>query len=57
LWEKIDGDTVEGQLSDLLRLLPRPVKLQHDDVVLVVIDYATWKRRVLQVQRKEQNDE
>lgn len=56
-WEKIDGDTVEGQLSDLLRLLPRPVKLQHDDVVLVVIDYATWKRRVLQVQRKEQDDE
>ncbi len=56
-WEKIDGDTVEGRLSDLLRLLPRPVKLRQDDVVLIVIDYATWKRRVLQVQWKEQDDE
>ena len=56
-WKKIDGDTVEGRLSDLLHLLPRPVKLQQDDAVLIVTDYATWKRRVLQVQRKEQDDE
>ena len=56
-WKKIDGDTVEGRLSDLLHLLPRPVKLRQDDAVLIVIDYATWKRRVLQVQWKEQDDE
>jgi len=55
-WEQINGDTVDGQLADLLRLLPRPVRLQQGDVTLVVVGYEMWKRRVLQVQRR-QNDE
>jgi len=52
-WKKINGDTVEGELSDLLHLLPRPVKLQRGDVTLIAIDYAAWKQRVLQVQQEE----
>ncbi len=56
-WETIDGDTVEGELFDLLHLLPQPVKLQQGDTTLIVVDYETWKRRVLQVQRREHDDE
>ena len=51
-WETIDGGTVEGKLSNLLRLLPRPVRLQQNGITLIVIDYETWKRRVLRVQRE-----
>lgn len=51
-WEKIDGDTVEGQLSNLLDLLPRPVALRQGDVTLIVVEYATWKQQVLRAQRE-----
>jgi hypothetical protein len=56
-WEKIDGDTVEGQLSDLLDILPRPVALRQGDITLIVVEYSTWKQRVLEAQREELNNE
>ena len=56
-WEKTDGDTVEGGLSDLLDLLPRPVVLRQGGVTLIVVEYVTWKQRVSNVQRKERENE
>jgi hypothetical protein len=56
-WEKIDGDTVEGQLSDLLDLLPKPVALCQDNTTLIVVEYSMWKQLVLKAQREELSDE
>jgi hypothetical protein len=56
-WEKIDGDTVEGQLSDLVNLLPKPVALRQGDTTLIVVEYSMWKRLVLKAQWEELNNE
>lgn len=56
-WEKINGDTVEGQLSDLVDLLPKPVALRQGDTTLIVVEYSTWKQLVLKAQREERNNE
>lgn len=53
-WDKINGDVLyEGQLDDILQLLPQPVRLQHLNVTLIVVDYPLWKRKVLQKQHHE----
>jgi hypothetical protein len=54
-WEKIDGDTVDGDITEVMALLPRPVRLRRDDRELVVVEYKVWKRKVLQIQRGEQD--
>ena len=56
-WEKINGGTVEGQLSNLVDLLPKPVTLRRGDTTLIVVEYSTWKQLVLKAQREERNDE
>ena len=43
----------EGQLDDILQILPQPVRLQHNNVTLIVVDYSLWKRKVLQKQHNE----
>ena len=53
-WDKINGEVLyEGQLDDILQLLPQPVRVQHNNVTLVVVDYPLWKRKVLQKQHNE----
>lgn len=52
-WRKIGGRaTVPGKLENVLDLLPRPVKLEQANTVLVVVEYATWKSLVQKVQHK-----
>jgi hypothetical protein len=53
-WDTINGDTVPGQLDTVLEQLPIPVRIQHHDHELVVIDYDEWKRRILRLQGETQ---
>jgi len=55
-WEKINGETVDGTLDDVLALLPRPVRLRQGEHELIVVEYETWKRKVLHVQRGGSNE-
>ncbi len=50
-WDKINGETVDGTLSNVLVLLPRPVRLRQGKHELIVVEYETWKRKVLNIQR------
>lgn len=53
-WKKINGEILyEGQLADIQRILPQPLRLQQNNVTLVVIDYPLWKQKVLQKQQPE----
>ena len=54
-WEKINGDTVDGTLTDVMALLPRPVRLRWGGRELIVVEYKVWKHKVLRVQRGGQN--
>jgi hypothetical protein len=46
-WEAIRGGTaVSGELESVLSLLPTPVQLEESGIILVVVDYETWKRMV-----------
>jgi len=52
-WEKINGETVNSTLDDVLTLLPRPVRLQQGEYELIVVEYKVWKQKVLRVQQGE----
>ena len=46
-WASIDGKTaVPGTLSNILNLLPTPVALEQRGIILIVVDYETWKQMV-----------
>jgi hypothetical protein len=49
-WEKINGDTIAGDLETLLRDFPVPVSIRRHGHDLVVLDYNEWKRRILRRQ-------
>lgn len=52
-WNTINGDiVVDGTLERLLRLLPQPVRLQQDNVTLIVVEYDSWKEKVLRKQNQ-----
>ena len=50
-WEKINGETVDGTLDNVLALLPCPVRLRQGEHELIVVEYETWKHKVLHVQQ------
>lgn len=50
-WERINGDTVDGTLTEVMALLPQPVRLRRGGWELIVVEYEVWKQKVLQVQR------
>ena len=52
-WAKIDGETLTGELDNVLALLPHPVQLQQHGITLIVVDYETWKQKILQKQAQE----
>lgn len=53
-WQRINGEILyEGKLEEIQHILPQPVRLQHDNVILVVIDYDSWKQKVLKIQQDE----
>ena len=54
-WEKINGDTVDGTLTEVMALLPQPVRLRRGGRELIVVEYEVWKQKVLRVQRGGQD--
>ena len=55
-WEKINGETVDGTLDNVLILLPYPVRLRQGEHELIVVEYETWKQRLLHVQQGGSNE-
>ena len=49
-WEKINGDTIDGELTQLSSHLSVPVRIRPQQHELVVLTYAEWKRRILRLQ-------
>ncbi|MEW5988338.1 MAG: hypothetical protein AB1791_17040 [Chloroflexota bacterium] len=50
-WEVLGGETpVSGDLKNVLALLPGPVRLKQRGIILIVVEYDTWKQKVLQKQ-------
>ena len=46
-WDVIDGgNTVPGTLETILGLLPTPIEIGQYDIMLIVVDYETWKQMV-----------
>jgi hypothetical protein len=46
-WEVIGGGTaVPGTLENVLSFLPKPVQIERHGIILVVIDYESWKQLV-----------
>lgn len=39
-----------GTLETILDLLPTPVQIRLRDIILIVVDYETWKQMVRQKQ-------
>ena len=53
-WQRINGEILyEGKLEEIQHILPQPVRLQHNNVTLIVVDYPLWKRKVLQKQHNK----
>lgn len=51
-WEAINGETLLTLLSDLGEVLPRPARISYHGGELIVADYADWKERMRNYQRK-----
>jgi hypothetical protein len=52
-WEAIGGGTaVSGTLESILSMLPTPVRLAQRGIMLVVVEYETWKQMVRHQQSK-----
>jgi hypothetical protein len=53
-WDTIEGGTtMPGTLETVLDLLPTPVQIKLRDIILIVVDYETWKQMVHQKQLGE----
>lgn len=53
-WDAIDGGlTTLGTLTTILNLLPSPVQIEQHGILLIVVEYETWKRLVRQKQAGE----
>jgi len=52
-WELIDGGkTIPSTLENVLSLMPTPIHIEQHGIILVVVDYETWKLLVLRKQAK-----
>lgn len=48
-WDAIEGGlTIPGTLETILNLLPTPVEIKLRGIMLIVVDYETWKQLVRQ---------
>lgn len=53
-WDIISGgSTIPGTLETILDLLPSPVQIRLHGIILIVVDYETWKQLVRQKQSSE----
>jgi hypothetical protein len=50
-WNLLDGGpAVPGTLETILDLLPFPVQIEQHGIIMIGVDYETWKQLVLQKQ-------
>jgi hypothetical protein len=50
-WDAIGGGmTIPGTLEAILDLLPSPIEIEQRGIMLVVVDYETWKQMVRKMQ-------
>ncbi len=53
-WDVVDGGvTVPGTLETVFDLLPKPVQINQRGIILIVVEYETWKHMVHQKQLGE----
>ncbi len=53
-WEVIEGGATEpGTLEAILELLPTPIEIEQRGIMLIVVEYETWKQMVRQKQSGE----
>lgn len=53
-WNSIEGGgTIPGTLKTILDLLPTPVEIKLRGIMLIVVDYETWKDMIRQKQSGE----
>lgn len=53
-WNTVEGgETVAGTLESILSLLPTPVEIELHGIILIVVDYETWKQMIHQKQSGE----
>jgi hypothetical protein len=50
MWETIDGETLLVLLSEIADTLPQAMRIIHQGVELIVIDYELWKKKVQRYQ-------
>ena len=55
-WGAIDGETTPVTLEALAGVLPGIFRLQHNDTILIVLDYEEWKTRLLRAQKSDQEN-
>ncbi len=55
MWDEINGDTVLTILSRLPEVLPKVARLVLENIEIIVVDYASWKQRVLKRQAVKEN--
>jgi hypothetical protein len=51
-WHRINGETVNGDLTQASHLLPQVVRTTFLGYELVVADYEIWKQKILQQQQE-----
>jgi hypothetical protein len=50
-WDAIGGGmTIPGTLEAILDLLPSPIEIEQRGIMLIVVDYETWKQMVRKMQ-------
>jgi hypothetical protein len=52
MWQTIDGDTLLVLLTKIATHLPDALRLVYEGHELVVVDYALWKQKILQYQKR-----
>lgn len=52
MWQTIDGDTLLVLLTEIAAHLPDAMRLVYEGHELVVVDYALWKQKILQYQKR-----
>ena len=53
----INGEMQLCRFDDLPNVLPKPAKIQVDDLTFIVVDYDVWKRKVIEKQSDEKDEE
>jgi hypothetical protein len=51
-WQRINGETVSGDLRQVMHVFPQVVRITFSGYELVVVAYEDWKQKVLHRQQE-----